>query len=84
MAIKLCAWTRISILPIAETVNVSSLLTGSSEGLNLPDEKRWLDDSTPLSFILKKRRGKTSKEKRTIQGKIARLWQILLLSPGQR
>uniref|UniRef100_A0A6B2LTZ9 Ubiquitin-like domain-containing protein n=1 Tax=Arcella intermedia TaxID=1963864 RepID=A0A6B2LTZ9_9EUKA len=33
---------------IAETVNVSSLLTGS-EGLYVPDEKKWLDDNTPLS-----------------------------------
>uniref|UniRef100_A0A6B2LTR2 Talin N-terminal F0 domain-containing protein n=1 Tax=Arcella intermedia TaxID=1963864 RepID=A0A6B2LTR2_9EUKA len=33
---------------IAETVNCSSLLVGS-EGLFVPDEKRWLDDGTPLS-----------------------------------
>jgi len=33
---------------IAETVNVTSLLKGS-EGLYVPDEKRWLDDNTPLS-----------------------------------
>ena len=33
---------------IADTVNVTSLLQGS-EGLYIPDEKRWLDDSTPLT-----------------------------------
>jgi len=33
---------------IAETVNVTPLLTGS-EGLFVPDEKRWLDDNTTLS-----------------------------------
>jgi len=33
---------------IAETVNCSSLLVGT-EGLFVPDEKRWLDDNTPLS-----------------------------------
>lgn len=33
---------------IAETVNVANLLNGN-EGLYLPDEKRWLDDNTPLS-----------------------------------
>eukprot|EP01122_Echinamoeba_exundans_P004038 TRINITY_DN14076_c0_g1_i1.p1 TRINITY_DN14076_c0_g1~~TRINITY_DN14076_c0_g1_i1.p1 ORF type:complete len:113 (-),score=5.69 TRINITY_DN14076_c0_g1_i1:712-1050(-) len=33
---------------IADTVNVTSLLQGS-EGLYIPDEKRWLDDATPLT-----------------------------------
>lgn len=33
---------------IAETVNVTSLLRGT-EGLYVPDEKKWLDDNTPLS-----------------------------------
>merc|ERR1712232_1134158 len=33
---------------IAETVNVQSLLTGS-EALYVPDEKRFLEDETPLS-----------------------------------
>eukprot|EP01123_Difflugia_compressa_P003619 TRINITY_DN147_c0_g1_i1.p1 TRINITY_DN147_c0_g1~~TRINITY_DN147_c0_g1_i1.p1 ORF type:complete len:105 (-),score=22.41 TRINITY_DN147_c0_g1_i1:317-631(-) len=33
---------------IAETVNCTSLLRGS-EGLFVPDEKRWLDDDTKLS-----------------------------------
>lgn len=33
---------------IADTVNVTSLLVGT-EGLYIPDEKRWLDDDTPLS-----------------------------------
>eukprot|EP01126_Amoeba_proteus_P002532 TRINITY_DN10794_c0_g2_i3.p1 TRINITY_DN10794_c0_g2~~TRINITY_DN10794_c0_g2_i3.p1 ORF type:complete len:131 (-),score=16.27 TRINITY_DN10794_c0_g2_i3:102-494(-) len=33
---------------IAETVNVTTLLTGS-EGLFVPDENTWLDDQTPLS-----------------------------------
>jgi len=33
---------------IADTVNVQSLLLGS-EGLYVPDEKRWLDDEQPLS-----------------------------------
>eukprot|EP01125_Pyxidicula_operculata_P005393 TRINITY_DN1923_c0_g1_i1.p1 TRINITY_DN1923_c0_g1~~TRINITY_DN1923_c0_g1_i1.p1 ORF type:complete len:109 (-),score=27.75 TRINITY_DN1923_c0_g1_i1:191-517(-) len=33
---------------MAETVNVSSLLTGS-EGLYIPEEKKWLDPNTPLS-----------------------------------
>eukprot|EP01126_Amoeba_proteus_P023666 TRINITY_DN23754_c0_g2_i1.p1 TRINITY_DN23754_c0_g2~~TRINITY_DN23754_c0_g2_i1.p1 ORF type:complete len:107 (-),score=11.71 TRINITY_DN23754_c0_g2_i1:113-433(-) len=33
---------------IAETVNVTTLLTGS-EGLFVPDEGTWLDDQTPLS-----------------------------------
>jgi len=40
--------TKEAVKFIAETVNVVSLLTGS-EGLYLPDEKRWLDDNTPLS-----------------------------------
>jgi len=40
--------TKEAVKFIAETVNVTSLLTGS-EGLYLPDEKRWLDDTTPLS-----------------------------------
>jgi hypothetical protein len=33
---------------IATTVNVTQLLVGS-EGLYVPDEKRWLDDNQPLS-----------------------------------
>jgi len=33
---------------IAETVHCTSLLTGT-EGLFVPDEKKWLDDNTPLS-----------------------------------
>lgn len=33
---------------IAETVNVTTLLTGT-EGLFVPDEGTWLDDNTPLS-----------------------------------
>lgn len=33
---------------IADTVNVTSLLVGT-EGLYIPDEKRWLDDDVPLS-----------------------------------
>eukprot|EP01128_Nolandella_sp_AFSM9_P003266 TRINITY_DN1391_c0_g2_i1.p1 TRINITY_DN1391_c0_g2~~TRINITY_DN1391_c0_g2_i1.p1 ORF type:complete len:126 (+),score=29.15 TRINITY_DN1391_c0_g2_i1:53-379(+) len=40
--------TKEAVRFIAEAVNVVSLLTGS-EGLYVPDEKRWLDDSTPLS-----------------------------------
>jgi hypothetical protein len=40
--------TKEAVKFIAETVNVSSLLVGT-EGLYIPDEKRWLDDSTPLS-----------------------------------
>jgi len=33
---------------IADTVNVTSLLVGT-EGLYIPDERRWLDDEVPLS-----------------------------------
>ena len=33
---------------IADTVNVTSLLVGT-EGLYIPDEKRWLDDDVALS-----------------------------------
>lgn len=33
---------------IADTVNVSNLLVGS-EGLYIPDEKKWLDDTIALS-----------------------------------
>eukprot|EP01121_Diplochlamys_sp_Union-15-3_P012289 TRINITY_DN3665_c0_g1_i2.p1 TRINITY_DN3665_c0_g1~~TRINITY_DN3665_c0_g1_i2.p1 ORF type:complete len:104 (+),score=23.72 TRINITY_DN3665_c0_g1_i2:73-384(+) len=33
---------------IADTVNVQNLLAGS-EGLFVPDEKKWLDDDQPLS-----------------------------------
>lgn len=40
--------TKEAVKFIAETVNVANLLNGN-EGLYLPDEKRWLDDSTPLS-----------------------------------
>eukprot|EP01128_Nolandella_sp_AFSM9_P012074 TRINITY_DN893_c0_g1_i1.p1 TRINITY_DN893_c0_g1~~TRINITY_DN893_c0_g1_i1.p1 ORF type:complete len:109 (+),score=20.87 TRINITY_DN893_c0_g1_i1:137-463(+) len=40
--------TKEAVAYIAETVNVVSLLTGS-EGLYVPDEKRWLDDDTILS-----------------------------------
>eukprot|EP01125_Pyxidicula_operculata_P006030 TRINITY_DN2109_c0_g1_i1.p1 TRINITY_DN2109_c0_g1~~TRINITY_DN2109_c0_g1_i1.p1 ORF type:complete len:110 (-),score=13.23 TRINITY_DN2109_c0_g1_i1:160-489(-) len=40
--------TKEAVKFIAETVNCSSLLVGS-EGLYVPDEKRWLDDNTPLS-----------------------------------
>jgi hypothetical protein len=40
--------TKEAVKFIADTVNVTSLLQGS-EGLYIPDEKRWLDDATPLT-----------------------------------
>jgi len=40
--------TKQAVRFIADTVNVTSLLVGT-EGLYIPDEKRWLDDDAPLS-----------------------------------
>lgn len=40
--------SREAVRFIAETVNVTSLLVGS-EGLYIPDQKRWLDDDAILS-----------------------------------